>query len=307
MKRSWVAAFCNTMTKLVFFGTEDFSAPSLEALIKAGYDIAAVVTKPDSIRGRGHQVDSPTVAKIAAQHGITVLQPQKLADISDQLLSLSAAAGVLVSYGKIIPESIIQLFPNGIINLHPSLLPKYRGPSPIEAAILNGDPKTGLTLMALAKAMDAGPIYCQETVSLSGTETKPELYESLSRQGAELMIEKLPGILDGRIKPVPQDDTLATYCQLIDRQADGYITPATMPASECERRVRAYLGWPKTRLDYLGTEVIVTKAQVLDSYQGDNWPDIIQCQDETYLQIVEIIAPSGKQIKTADYLRGLKI
>lgn len=307
MKRSWIAAFCNTMTKLVFFGTEDFSAPSLEALIKAGYSIVAVVTKPDSIRGRGHQVDSPAVAKIATQHGITVLQPQKLVDISDQLLSLDAAAGVLVSYGKIIPESIIQLFPSGIINLHPSLLPKYRGPSPIEAAILNGDRETGLTLMALAKAMDAGPIYYQETISLSGTETKPELYESLSRQGAELMIEKLPGILDGRIQALPQDDTLATYCQLIDRQTDGYITPATMTASECERRVRAYLGWPKTRLDYLGAEVIVTKARVLDNYQGDNWPDIIQCRNETYLQIVEIIAPSGKQMKTADYLRGLKI
>ena len=294
-------------SRIIFFGTEEFSAPTLRALIEAGYDIAAVVTKPDSIRGRGHQFDSPTVAKIATQHNITVLQPQKLAAISDQLLSLDAAAGVLVSYGKIIPESIINLFPSGIINLHPSLLPKYRGPSPIEAAILSGDRKTGLTLMALVKAMDAGPIYYQETVSLSGAETKPELYESLSRRGAELMIEKLPGILDGSIQPIPQDDTLATYCQLINRQTDGYITPTTMTASECERRVRAYLDWPKTRLDYLGTEIIVTKARVLDSYQGDNWPDIIQCQDETYLQIVEIIAPSGKQMKTADYLRGIKV
>lgn len=307
MKRSWIAAFCNTMTKLVFFGTEDFSASSLEALIKAGYSIVAVVTKPDSIRGRGHQVDSPAVAKIAAQHGIIVLQPQKLVDIRDQLLSLDAAAGVLVSYGKIIPESIIQLFPSGIINLHPSLLPKYRGPSPIESAILNGDDETGVSIMQLSAAMDAGPVYGYTPVELSGKETAPELYETLSKVGARMLVTLLPRIISGEVVGLAQDESQATYCQLINRQTDGYITPATMTASECERRVRAYLGWPKTRLDYLGVEVIVTKARALDNYQGDNWPDIIECQDETYLQIIEIIAPSGKQMKTADYLRGLKI
>ena len=293
-------------SRIVFFGTEEFSAPTLHALIEAGYDIACVITKPDSVRGRGHNVDSPTVAKIATSHNIEVLQPQKLSDTHDRLASFAATAGVLVSYGKIIPESIIELFPSGIINLHPSLLPQYRGPSPIETAILNGDTKIGLTLMSLVKAMDAGPIYYQEKFALSSTETKPELYEVLSRRGAELMVEKLPAILDRTLQSQPQDDSLATYCQLIDRRTDGRIDPSTMTAVECERRVRAYLGWPKTRLDYLDTEIIVTKARVLDSYQGDDWPDVIKCRDNTYLQIVALIAPSGRQMKTADYLRGIK-
>lgn len=294
------------MTKIVFFGTEDFSAPTLEALIESNYKIVAVVTKPDSVRGRGHKVDSPAVAKIAASHNIEVLQPQKLSDARNRLASIGAPIGILVSYGKIIPESIINTFPKGIVNLHPSLLPQYRGPSPIETAILNGDTETGLTLMALAKEMDAGPIYYQEKVTLSGTETRPELYETLSRRGAELMIEKMPEILDGTLQLRPQDDSLASYCQLIDRQADGYIYPSTMTAIECERRVRAFLNWPKTRLNYLGQEIIVTKVRILDNYKGDSWPDVIKCHDNTYLQIVELIATSGKRMKTADYLRGLK-
>ncbi len=294
------------MTNVVFFGTEEFSVPTLETLIASDYNVVAVVTKPDSVRGRGHTIDSPTVAKIANQHAIKVLQPEKLSDIHDELIRIGAPIGVLVSYGKIIPQSIIDSFPKGIVNLHPSLLPYYRGPSPIETAILHGDAKTGLTIMSLVRKMDAGPIYYQETVSLSGAETKPELYEVLSHRGAALIVEKLSDILSGSLVAKPQDDTLATYCSLIDRRTDGVIDPATMTADECERRVRAYLGWPKTRLDYLDHEVIVVKARVLKDYQGDSWPDVIKCQHDTYLQIVELVAPSGKKMKTAEYLRGIK-
>lgn len=294
------------MTNIVFFGTEEFSVPTLEALIASDYEVAAVVTKPDSVRGRGHKLDSPTVAKIATSHGIKVLQPDKLSDIRDDLIEMHAPIGVLVSYGKIIPQSIIDVFPNGIINLHPSLLPQYRGPSPMEAAIVNGDSKTGLTIMSLVREMDAGPIYYQEEFPLSGAETKPELYDVLSRRGAELLVDKLPSILDGQLPAEPQDESVATYCHLIDRQTDGVIDPTIMTAVECERRVRAYLGWPKTRLSYLGSEVIVTKARVLDNYQGDSWPDVIKCFNDTYLQVIELVAPSGKQMKTADYLRGIR-
>jgi methionyl-tRNA formyltransferase len=176
----------------------------------------------------------------------------------------------------------------------------------MEAAIVNGDSKTGLTIMSLVREMDAGPIYYQEEFPLSGAETKPELYDVLSRRGAELLVDKLPSILDGQLPAEPQDESVATYCHLIDRQTDGVIDPTIMTAVECERRVRAYLGWPKTRLSYLGSEVIVTKARVLDNYQGDSWPDVIKCFNDTYLQVIELVAPSGKQMKTADYLRGIR-
>jgi methionyl-tRNA formyltransferase len=294
------------MTKIVFFGTEEFSAPSLRALIEAGYDIACVVTKPDTERGRGHHIESPLVAKIARESQIKVLQPEKLTGIADELRSFDVEIGVLVAYGKIIPQSVLDLFPRGIVNFHPSWLPIYRGPSPIETAIANGDAETGLTLISLTRRMDAGPIYYQEKAVLGDSETRLELYEQFAQRGAELLVEKLPAIISGELEPTAQDDAAATYCQMLT-VADGCLNPAVMTAVQCERKVRAYLGWPKTRLDFHGREVIITKAKILDGFAGDDWPDVVPCADDTYLQILELVNPkSGKQMKTADYLRGLK-
>jgi len=291
------------MTKVMFFGTEDFSVPTLEKLIEANYEIVAAVTKPDTLRGRGHKLDQPAIKKTATQNEIKVLQPNKVSEILPEIKKLQPEIGILVSYGKIIPESVIQAFPKGIINIHPSLLPVYRGPSPIESAILNGDNVTGISIMSLEKAMDAGPVYLQERTKLSGNETRPELYDQFSNRGAELLIENLPRILDGNMKAKPQDESVATYCKMITK-ADGDLDPTTMTAADCERRVRAFVGWPKTRISLLGQNVIVTKARVLDCFSGDNWPDVIICHDKSALQIIELISLSGNQMKTADYLRG---
>lgn len=293
------------MTKVMFFGTEDFSVPTLQKLIEANYKIVAAVTKPDTLRGRGHKLDQPAVKKNAAVNNIKVLQPAKVTEILPEIQKLQPEVGVLVSYGKIIPESIIEAFPKGIINIHPSLLPIYRGPSPIESAILNGDKVTGISIMSLEKAMDAGPVYLQEHIELSGIETKNELYDQFSRQGAKLLIENLPRILDGSIKSTSQDESEATYCQMITK-SDGDLDPITMTADECERRIRAFIGWPKTRINLLGKNIIVTKARVLADFSGDKWPDVILCKNNSALQITEIVSPNGKQMKTADYFRGLR-
>lgn len=293
------------MTKVMFFGTEDFSVPTLQKLIEANYKIVAAVTKPDTLRGRGHKLDQPAVKKIAVVNNIKVLQPAKVTEILPEIQKLQPEVGVLVSYGKIIPESIIEAFPKGIINIHPSLLPIYRGPSPIESAILNGDKVTGISIMSLEKAMDAGPVYLQEHIELSGIETKNELYDQFSRQGAKLLIENLPRILDGSIKSTSQDESEATYCQMITK-SDGDLDPITMTADECERRIRAFIGWPKTRINLLGKNIIVTKARVLADFSGDKWPDVILCKNNSALEITEIVSPNGKQMKTADYFRGLR-
>ena len=293
------------MTKVMFFGTEDFSVPTLQKLIEANYKIVAAVTKPDTLRGRGHKLDQPAVKKNAAVNNIKVLQPAKVTEILPEIQKLQPEVGVLVSYGKIIPESIIEAFPKGIINIHPSLLPIYRGPSPIESAILNGDKVTGISIMSLEKAMDAGPVYLQEHIELSGIETKNELYDQFSRQGAKLLIENLPRILDGSIKSTSQDESEATYCQMITK-SDGDLDPITMTADECERRIRAFIGWPKTRINLLGKNIIVTKARVLADFSGDKWPDVILCKNNSALEITEIVSPNGKQMKTADYFRGLR-
>lgn len=250
----------NTSKTIVFFGTEDFSARFLTALIDEGYDIRAVVTKPDSRKGRGQKVVEPLVKTIALERSITVWQPQKLADITDDIKALGDVAGVLVAYGKIIPESTIRLFTPGIINVHPSLLPRYRGPSPIEAAILHGDTETGVSIMQLAKAMDAGPVYSQITVPLTGNETKSNLYALLGSRAESQLLETLPLILEGSLQPTAQDESQATYCQLI-RKTDGRLD-WHKPAVELEREIRAYAGWPKSHTELADTPVAITRAQV---------------------------------------------
>ena len=292
-----------TSKPILFFGTEDFSTRYLEALIADGYDIRAVVTKPDSPRGRGHKLTSPLVKQTADSHGIDVWQPNKLSDIEESIRQIGDVAAVLVSYGKIIPSSIINLFTPGIINVHPSLLPKYRGPSPIESAIANGDRETGVSIMKLEAAMDAGPVYSQIRVALTGKETKPSLYESLGATGVTELLKQLPDILDSTLPPVPQDESSATYCQLLTKQ-DGRIDPATISAHKAEAMVRAYLGFPKTRIDLLGRSVIVTKAHVTEQTETPPSPLTVRCSDGLYLSIDELIAPSGKLMSGESFLRG---
>ncbi len=290
----------STSKTILFFGTEDFSAASLNVLIENGYHIAAVVTKPDSIRGRGHQLVEPAVKKIAHRHNIEVWQPHKLVDIIPKIASLQPVTGVLASYGKIIPQTVLDLFEPGIINVHPSLLPEYRGPSPIESAILNGDRETGVSIIKLTSSMDAGPIYAQSHYPLNGDETKPELYGQLAEFGADLLKQVLPDILTGSLTPLDQDDARASYTHLLSKQ-DGQLSPSDLTAAEAEKHVRAYLGYPKTRLSIGSYEIIVTKCHVAQS--GDTVLDV-KCKDGTILSIDELIAPSGRLMNKAAFLNG---
>lgn len=290
----------HTSAKIIFFGTEDFSLTALTALIEGGYDIAAVVTKPDSRKGRGQQLTPPSVKVLATRHNIPVWQPTKLSEIAEGVKKLQPVTGVLVSYGKIIPLSIIELFTPGIVNVHPSLLPLYRGPSPIESAILNGDDTTGVSIMQLASAMDAGPVYTAKTNTLSGNETRPELYHTLAIVGSSLLLEALPRIIDGSLTPFPQDDSRAVYCQLLQKK-DSLIDGALLSAAQAERHVRAYLDFPKSKILFHEHTLVVTKAHV--SVHQKTPLDIL-CQDGAYLVIDELIAPSGRRMDAAAFVRG---
>jgi len=290
----------NISQKIVFFGTEDFSLVSLRGLVAAGYDIAAVVTKPDSKRGRNQHLTPPSVKVFAEEHNLPVWQPLVLSDIADDVRALGSVAGVLVSYGKIIPEHIIDLFTPGIINVHPSLLPRYRGPSPIESAIHNGDTQTGITIMQLAKAMDAGPIYRQTTYPLTGSETRPQLYDALAALGTNTLLDALPAILSGSLQAVPQDDTQATYCRLLDKK-DAWLVPESVTAEQAERQVRAHLDFPRTKLAVAGHDVIITKSHV--GHETKSPLDIV-CQGGDVLSIDELIAPSGRRIGAQAFLNG---
>lgn len=285
--------------RLVFFGTEDFSAVSLEKLIKDDWPVVAVVTKPDFKTGRGQKTTPPKVKEIAQKHHIRVLQPTSLPKIVYEIASLEPSHGILAAYGKIIPQTLIDIFPGGIINVHPSLLPKYRGASPIESAILSGDGRTGISLMKLTAQMDEGPVYAQKQVVLTGEETRSELYVRLAELGASILSEKLPQIIDGSLETQPQDDSRATYAKLL-KKTDGHID-WTRSAEVYEREIRAYLGYPKSTALVGESEVIITKARVAcDEKDGQL---VMKCTPG-YLEILELVAPSGRTMSGADFQRG---
>jgi len=287
---------------IIFFGTDRFSAAALTSLIEAGYNVAAVVTKLDSRSGRGQQLTKPLVKEIAEQSNIPVWQPTKLKDIIPDIEALKAPTselvGVLSSFGRIIPQAIIDLFTPGIINIHPSLLPLYRGPSPIESAIQNGDSQTGVSIMLLTAEMDAGPVYAQQTYILDGTETQPFLYETLANLGGRMLIETLPEILEGNLLPTPQQDD-AIYCHLLSKE-DAVLHPMAITAVEAERNVRAHLDFPKTKLTIHGQLVIVTKAHV----SNESGPAAVPFKAGQFLVIDELIGPSGKRMSGAAFENG---
>jgi len=245
-----------TPYRLVFFGTELFSVPTLHALINAGYIISAIVTKPDATRGRGRKAFVHPIKQIGIAHNIPTLQPEKLLDIEDDLRALNAQCAVLVSYGKLVPKRILNVFePLGIINIHPSRLPEFRGPSPIEATILSGQKKTAVSIMKLDEGMDTGPVFLQDAITLTGNETKPELSEKLSRVGAAALLKVLPNILSGALQPEPQQNFDVSVTSLISK-SDGILNPTTDDAYTLERKIRAYQGYPKPHLMVLGNDVI---------------------------------------------------
>jgi len=307
--------------RLVFFGNERIAsglttdAPVLRALIDAGYEIAAVVSHYEHSRSRNaRQLE---IQEVATAHGIPVLLPQKPAEVLEQLKSYGAVAGVLVAYGRIVPQSVIDVFPRGIINIHPSLLPLHRGPVPIESVILNGETETGVSIMALAKAMDAGPVYRQERLALRGDETKQQLAATLLEAGREALLASLPGIIDGTLQPVPQDDQAATYDSLLTTQ-DG-ILDFSKPAVRLEREVRAYADWPKSRTTLAGKDVVVTQAHIgteINDSETTGEPGAVRVtadkkiaiETSDGLLVIDRLKPAGKgEMDAAAFLAGNKL
>ncbi len=285
---------------IIFFGTDSFSLASLKSLVESGYTITAVVTKPDSKSGRGHQLQESVVKKFAKANNISVWQPIKVTDIVHDIEQLgSDTIGILSSYGKIIPKSIIDLFSPGIINIHPSLLPIYRGPSPIEAAIKNGDQKTGVSIMQLSAGMDSGPVYKQVEYPLSGNETGPELSVTLAELGASTLLSVLPSILNNSLSPIAQDDSKVIYCRLLSKD-DSWIKFDEVSSEEAERSVRAYLDYPKSKVNVGNYQLTVLKAHTSDNKISDL---DIKCKTG-YLSIDQIIAPSGRKMSSQDFING---
>lgn len=295
--------------RVVFFGNERLvsglkhtDTPLLKGLIAHGYDVVAVVVNnTDAVSRTARTLE---VADVAREHGIPVLTPNRPADILDELSNLHADFAVLSAYGRIIPQRVIDVFsPIGIINIHPSLLPRHRGSTPIETTIVSGDAVAGVSIMQLTAGMDEGPVYDQSTLELNASETKFDLYDRLSTMGAELLFDLLPSIADGTLQPKPQQTDGVTYTTTIEKK-DGNIDPSTDTAEVISRKVRAHLGFPKSRLHYKNTDVIVTSAKPVDAPVDSAF--CLPCADNTTLLIETIIAPSGKTMSGDAFLRGLR-
>jgi methionyl-tRNA formyltransferase len=249
------------MTNVVFMGSPDFSLPTLRALSHA-YDVIGVITQPDRASGRGRELKAPPVKRLALELGIPVMQPEKLRqpEAMEQLRLWNPDLIVVAAFGQILRKDVLDLPRHGCINVHASLLPRWRGAAPINAAILHGDEETGVTIMVMDVGLDTGPMLSKRSIRLTPDETAGSAFEKLSQLGAELLIETLANYLSGRLAPVPQPEEGATYAPMIGKE-EGRLD-FTHDAESLERRVRAFNPWPGAFMDFDGMLLKIHRARV---------------------------------------------
>ncbi len=257
--------------RVMFMGTPQFAVPSLKAVAEQ-YDIVAVVTQPDRPASRGRKPTAPPVKKAAVALGLPVLQPETLRDeeVVGKLGELAPRVIVVAAYGQILRPEVLAIPPAGIINVHPSLLPKYRGASPIAGALLAGEEETGVTIMLMDEGMDTGPILAQKATEIRSEDTTGSLEDRLANLGAELLVDTLSRWLDGLIDALPQDDSEATYTRLISK--DEAVIDWSLPALELWHRVRAYNPRPGARTSWEGSLLKVLRAHPDVQWRGSEEP-----------------------------------
>lgn len=301
--------------RIIFLGTPEFAVPSLLALI-GKYHIAAVVTNPDEPIGRAQTLTFPPVKPIALSHGISVLQPDDLKSAALRSELPEADLFIVAAYGKIIPKEILVLPRLGALNIHPSLLPRWRGPSPIQHAILHGDNETGVSIMKIDAQMDHGPILASDKLLMTDDKiTYQELYDRLAAMGAELLIKTLPRYFNEEITLIPQDDAKATYSKILKKE-DGRID-WKRPAEEIERMVRAFTPWPGAwtlwPIDQKIYRVRVEDADVISAAAPVGVPGYIVAVEDHPITvktgrgslIIKKITLEGKKSLTAEsFIRG---
>ena len=253
-------------------GTPVFSIPVLAELLGASHQVVGVYTRPDKPAGRGRRLMPQPVKVYAEEHALPVLQPPSLrrTEAIEQLASLRPEVVVVAAYGRILPPEVLALPPKGLVNIHPSLLPRHRGPSPVVTALLEGDAVTGVTLMLMDEGMDTGPVLAQRQTPILPQDTASVLTERLFRMGADLLVETLPGWEAGQVMPTPQDNEQATYTRLYTK-ADGELD-WTLPAVALERRLRAFDPWPGCYTHWKGKALRILEAKVVDVVTGRHIP-----------------------------------
>ncbi len=302
----------NKIKKIVFMGTPDFAVPSLKALNQNGYEISIVVTQPDRPKGRGRKIIPPPVKSAALSLGYDIAQPASVRtdEFAERIEAIKPDLYVVAAFGRILPENLLAIPRIGAINVHASLLPKYRGSAPIQWAIINGEKKTGVTTMLMNKGLDTGDILLKdETMILSG-DTSSILHDRLAEMGARLLIQTLRSIESDGLEPVPQDDAIATYAPLLKKK-DGCID-WKLPAESIESFIRGVTPWPGAftfhkdkRLKIfkaiaLRTDIDENPGRVINRFPGE----LIVATGKGALSILEIQSASGKRLPIINFLQG---
>ncbi|MFW3537285.1 methionyl-tRNA formyltransferase [Vagococcus fluvialis] len=302
------------MTKIIFMGTPGFSVPILNGLVAEGYDVLRVVTQPDRPVGRKKVLTPPPVKEAALEHGIKVLQPEKISGSPEmeEIISLNPDLIVTAAFGQFLPETLLKAPKLGAINVHASLLPKYRGGAPVHYSIIKGDSETGVTIMRMVKKMDAGDMLSQKAIPISKTDDVGSMFDKLSLLGKDMLLEMLPEFIAGNIKEIPQDETLVTYSPNITREEEQIDWNKTSELIDCQ--VRGMRPWPVAFTTYQETRVKIWDTTPLDETTTKAPGTIIKinkknflvaCGEGTVLQINNL-QPAGKgRLKAVEYLNGV--
>jgi len=300
--------------RIVFMGTPEFAVPSLDALVKAGHEVVAAVTQPDKPAGRGRVSQSCPVKTRATEYGIPVLQPAKIREdgFIESLRELKPDIIAVVAYGKILPPSILSIPPKGCINLHASILPKYRGAAPINRAIIDGEKETGACTMLLDEGMDTGPVYFCESTPIGPDETAEELSKRLSFLGAGLLARTIGLILEGGVEPTPQDDGKASAAPILKKE-DGRINWA-QDAKMIDFLVRGYYPWPGAFTLWKGL-LKVHRGRAVDMDASGAAPGTVVEARETIrvacatgvYEMTEVQPENKKKMSAADFVKGYRI
>ncbi len=302
-------------------GTPAFAVPALKMLHEFReeafrFDIRLVVTQPDRPKGRGLKPTPPPIKSLAEKMGLKVFQPEKIKseEAIEVITSCNADVAVVVAFGQIIPQKLLEAFPMGVINVHPSLLPKYRGAAPIQRAILNGEKESGVTIMLLDEGLDSGPILTQEATTIEKCENAGSLHDRLSTLGARLLVETITLLRKSQIKPVPQDESLATYAKPISK--DELIINWNQPADSIIRTIRAfdpvpgaYTFWQGKRLkcfDACYSEWTTSGGKPGAVLGLENGKVLVKASDGNAVTIGELQLEGRKKLKAEEFLRGTK-
>jgi methionyl-tRNA formyltransferase len=301
--------------RLVFMGTPEFAVPSLRRIVAVGHEVLTVYTQPDRPKGRGGQVTASPIKDAALSLGLSVSQPERIRrepNVSD-LRALHPEAMVVVGYGQIIPQSIIDIPPAGIINVHASLLPKYRGAAPIQWAIANGEATTGVTTMRIDAGLDTGDTLLKSSMSIGPEENALELSPRLAEAGAELLVETLAGLQVGIIQPQPQDSLEATLAPILKKE-DGAID-WSWPAATVFNRSRGLLPWPGTYTTFRGQHLHIWKTRPTAEPAGgrpgrlhaEHKRLFVACGGGTALEVLELQIQGRKRVPAEAFLAGHRL